>query len=1061
MIEAAILLLSEARELLAAALAGRGAGAPRRRAAVRSVRHAYIIFCALYCLIWGLIGGAALYAVELGAGTPRSYVDTLFTVASAASSTGLITLDTSTLQLGSNIIIAVTMLFCANTLLITAVPALFRICRLRAARARCDATRAGLVRLVAEHAARYGMSVARARARLDGEEAPAAAAAPAKKAAAEAGPGSPASTLTSRVVEPQGGLGPAAAASLSAVDREIVASAEVGGVGAQAAAAGAEPAAAGASAPADGVITVADVNVVVEGAALSKRRGSRRASAGAAAAASAPASTETALSENAAGPDAADAAAAKRVAEQRVAEQRAAEQRAAEQRSAGAQDGLLSQEKVEQGLMRAAEASLRASIRASDAHAALLRGLEEGTYLLGQWWLWCLALGYYIVIMAACFFSLWLHFVVDGSAARVLAAPNNAATNGVHPAWVSSYLTVALFTNTGFSLLADNLIQFGSDRFMIFTSTVIATLGFSLYPMGLRIFAIAAHAACPERWAGGRHRAALRDILDNPRSYATHLFSAKGTWASTGVALAMTLLLLAFFLIFNYPDPYFRSIFPENDVRAMNGWFSAVMVYNAGFNSFDLSMMDVGSQVFMMLCMWLTGRPFAVGIVTTAAESNVLEVSAAEVEEEDDDNDVGAKTSNAADSVAAGHRSLISSFAATASALLQELFYSLRSDLIVLVFSTMIICIYDNAVLTQGDFTGPRPAALGTGSYAGAFPVAFDLSSAYGNVGLSLGYPGTVTSTIGAFSPFSKLVMVFMCMHGYCMGIFPLSVAALELPPGVEDDEEGGADAGSAAAEGAGAGSAEDPDVAALKAAGALLGELTPMQLLGLCHVALSSPLAAARTSSTLALTQAQARAGTSIAALERRLTEDGKLALIALITGGRAARTAQQQQQHLLQQQPGQAPTPRLDSPPLLQRSGSEGDVREHAAVAATPLGLFLGEHFLGPGAAAAAAAAAAVAARAMRSPRRASVFAGAAHRRASVAGGGGSGGDGSGGGNGGTIGGSGGGGGGGGGTIGRDHDSYARQRRGEARPGIAFIAGQRGRPAAAPAARAGPRGT
>ena len=43
----------------------------------------------------------------------------------------------------------------------------------------------------------------------------------------------------------------------------------------------------------------------------------------------------------------------------------------------------------------------------------------------------------------------------------------------------------------------------------------------------------AVHAACPgERWAGGRHRAALRDILDNPRKYTTHLFSHRGTVAT-------------------------------------------------------------------------------------------------------------------------------------------------------------------------------------------------------------------------------------------------------------------------------------------------------------------------------------------------------------------------------------------------------------------------------------------------------------------------------------------------------------------------------------------------
>ena len=64
-------------------------------------------------------------------------------------------------------------------------------------------------------------------------------------------------------------------------------------------------------------------------------------------------------------------------------------------------------------------------------------------------------------------------------------------------------------------------------------------------------------------------------------------------------------------------------------------------------------------------------------------------------------------------------------------------------------------------------------------------------------MGLSLGYPGMAVSTSGALSPFSKLVVVFMCMHGYCMGIFPSTVAALELPPGVEEDLARGVPLGS------------------------------------------------------------------------------------------------------------------------------------------------------------------------------------------------------------------------------------------------------------------------
>jgi Trk-type K+ transport system membrane component len=52
---------------------------------------------------------------------------------------------------------------------------------------------------------------------------------------------------------------------------------------------------------------------------------------------------------------------------------------------------------------------------------------------------------------------------------------------------------------------------------------------------------------------------------------------------------------------------------------------------------------------------------------------------------------------------------------------------------------------------------------LGTGNLPdprfNMFAVFFEIVSAYGNVGLSVGYPGTVTSFSGRWHPFSKVVL--------------------------------------------------------------------------------------------------------------------------------------------------------------------------------------------------------------------------------------------------------------------------------------------------------------
>jgi hypothetical protein len=71
----------------------------------------------------------------------------------------------------------------------------------------------------------------------------------------------------------------------------------------------------------------------------------------------------------------------------------------------------------------------------------------------------------------------------------------------------------------------------------------------------------------------------------------------------------------------------------------------------------------------MMLCMWFSGRPFALGISVTASESQ------AEGAVDDD------MTHDLDDSMAV-------------TSVLRDVVYALRSDLIVLIFCTIIICMF-------------------------------------------------------------------------------------------------------------------------------------------------------------------------------------------------------------------------------------------------------------------------------------------------------------------------------------------------------------------------------
>lgn len=70
------------------------------------------------------------------------------------------------------------------------------------------------------------------------------------------------------------------------------------------------------------------------------------------------------------------------------------------------------------------------------------------------------------------------------------------------------------------------------------------------------------------------------------------------------------------------------------------------------------------------------------------------------------------------------------------------------------------------------------------------FSIFFEVVSAYGNVGLSLGYPTNLTSLCGHFTVFSKLVICAMMIRGRHRGLPYALDRAITLPSGRKDNGE-------------------------------------------------------------------------------------------------------------------------------------------------------------------------------------------------------------------------------------------------------------------------------
>lgn len=163
--------------------------------------------------------------------------------------------------------------------------------------------------------------------------------------------------------------------------------------------------------------------------------------------------------------------------------------------------------------------------------------------------------------------------------------------------------------------------------------------------------------------------------------------------------------------------------------------FQAASTRTAGFASVNLSMLHPGIQVSYLIMMYISVFPIAISVRrTNVYEEKSLGIYGSSKEEADDDKEpsyVGA-----------------------------HLRRQLSFDLWYIFLGLFIIAIAEGDRLSN------------TNQYAFTlFSVLFEIVSAYGTVGLSLGYPGINASFSAEFSVVSKLVVIAMQIRGRHRGL--------------------------------------------------------------------------------------------------------------------------------------------------------------------------------------------------------------------------------------------------------------------------------------------------
>lgn len=307
---------------------------------------------------------------------------------------------------------------------------------------------------------------------------------------------------------------------------------------------------------------------------------------------------------------------------------------------------------------------------------------------------------------------------------------------GVNPYWWGIFTPASMFNDLGFTLTPDSMISFQFAVLPLLLGTFLIIIGNTGFPCMLR-FVIWLLSICFPK--GSAKWEELKFLLDHPRRCFTLLFPSKANWWLFWVLIGLNGIDLIFFIILDLNDPTVMSLPPG--FRFLNGLFQAAATRTAGFAVVSIAELHPAIQVSYLIMMYISIFPIAMSM----RQTNVYEEKSLGVWADDEDEN--------------------------SSYLSHHLRRQLSFDLWFVFLGFFLIAIVEGSRLEN------------TNEYAfSLFSVLFEIVSAYGTVGLSLGFPGVNTSFSGQFRTLSKLIMIAMQIRGRHRGLPYALDRAILLP---------------------------------------------------------------------------------------------------------------------------------------------------------------------------------------------------------------------------------------------------------------------------------------
>ncbi|CAI4043575.1 hypothetical protein SKDZ_10G0870 [Saccharomyces kudriavzevii ZP591] len=360
--------------------------------------------------------------------------------------------------------------------------------------------------------------------------------------------------------------------------------------------------------------------------------------------------------------------------------------------------------------------------------------------------------------------------------------------DGVSPTWWGFWTAMSAFNDLGLTLTPNSMMSFDKAAYPLIVMIWFIIIGNTGFPILLRCIIWIMFKLSPDL---SQMRESLGFLLDHPRRCFTLLFPKAATWWLLLTLAGLNITDWILFIILDFGSTVVKSL--SKGYRVLVGLFQSVSTRTAGFSVVDLSQLHPSIQVSYMLMMYVSVLPLAISIRrTNVYEEQSLglygdmggEPEDTDTEEDgnDEDNDgedeshegqssQRSKPNNNNNKNKKRKRTKNPNEISTKSFIGAHLRKQLSFDLWFLFLGLFIICICEGDKIK--DVQEPN---------FNVFAILFEIVSAYGTVGLSLGYPNTNQSFSRQLTTLSKLVIIAMLIRGKNRGL-PYSLdRAIILP---------------------------------------------------------------------------------------------------------------------------------------------------------------------------------------------------------------------------------------------------------------------------------------